>query len=163
MDNSFCGLTNEETCIHSAAQFKIFYSAAKGNMNTTACQMFYSGIPFGGGWNSTRVCNTIADVMKGRAQPPAKFAEYFKFMSGKISSCADLKGQAKYDCVLMADMMAGINSGVSRYWLYDALTKKDCSKVDYALVDKYCGNEITKNAPVTKNRKKSGKDAGSGE
>ena len=134
-DMTFCGL-GDQRCEPSVKQFRFVYQVMSGGQYSTKdCTDAYS-IP-------AALCKGFAGMLKsGEGEIPAQFKPYLLYLSGRTSSCSSLSRDNKYDCVLMADVVAGIRTGVNRFFLYDALSKQDCSRTDTAIVEKYCSNKI---------------------
>ena len=98
------------------------------------------------GMSMDQMCRAMPDIIKGKRQLPPQVPEIGReslaFLSGRTASCANIRPQLRYDCRLMADMVMGIRTGANKFFLYDALERKDCSKVDQDLVEKYCTGKI---------------------
>lgn len=140
-DISYCS-SGSKACEELVSKFSYIYQVmAEGKYDINECAVAYSNVKIPG-WSMKRLCNGITSVLKGEADPPDQFSDEFLFMSGRTSSCAELKKNNKYSCFLLADMVSGIQTGANRFYLYDALSKKDCSKTDNALVERYCSNKI---------------------
>ncbi|OGS11258.1 MAG: hypothetical protein A2234_11275 [Elusimicrobia bacterium RIFOXYA2_FULL_58_8] len=142
-DESYCGFTGDESCRRSVLNYKMLYSAAKGQIDMRSCSSFFA-ISGAGPKDMPveKLCGIVGKVLSGQMAPPEQFAGNLRFMSGDQASCSGLSSYPKKDCTLLADMMAGIKKGASRMWLYDALTGKGCAKADGDLVSLYCSNGL---------------------
>lgn len=145
-DDSACAfaLGNQQGCMRAVLNYRTLSSAAKGKIDMDACMRFFTESGAGPkGMPPERVCRGIADIMTGHAEPPAEASEEFRFRSGSASSCSGLGDYARRDCLLLADMVAGMKHGNGRLWLNDVVNGKGCTKADSELVETYCSNRMT--------------------
>ena len=144
-DDSFCGLLAgraNQQCVSAVFYHKTIYSAIIGKMDMQLCRKYFAmqkaympaGTP-----PVDKLCKTIEDTIGG---PKAQQA---------LTACPGSKD--KRDCVLHADVLAGVKQGKGRLWLYDALTGKGCAKADTDLVDQYCSGKIVPPTRSQSNKK----------
>lgn len=170
-DLSACGgHPTPHICENFAKSSKYFYKVLKKEETTP--EMFIAAFgknPLGDARMSDSQQHSIAnDIILQKRQPPQAYPiKYaFKFLLGRSSSCSaipdiNLKGvrgakpdEIRNECYLLADMVSAIKlgNGMNKYYLYDALANRDCSKVDEELVKNYCEGKLEKrkNAAGTK-------------
>ena len=144
-DDSFCGFVagpGRQQCDAAVLYHRVVYSAMIGKMDMELCRKYFnmqkafmpSGAP-----PVDKICKNIEDTLGG---PKAQQA---------LTACVG--GADKRDCVLHADVLAGVKQGKGRLWLYDALTGKGCAKADHELVDQYCSGKIVRARRGPENKK----------
>ena len=158
-DMSYCEM-GDSYCSMAVPQYTYTYKVLSGQRySINECVQAYSSLNIPG-WTHDKLCRGITDVLRGRTQPPSMFASRFLFLSGRTSSCANLKKSDKYDCLLMSDVVSGLRTGVNKFFLFDAFSHNDCKKTDDELLEKYCTNRV---APPTSRgsneRKQSGRSS----
>ncbi|MBP5287212.1 MAG: hypothetical protein J6Z08_04875 [Elusimicrobiales bacterium] len=148
----FCDYSSN-SCFYQTREYKFYYDVMTNkryDMNVCLESFQNAKVP---NWSTEKLCEGTVSVLKGKQQPPAQFAAHFRFMSGRPSACANTISMDKYSCVLLADMVSGIKTGISNYYLYSALKYNDCKRTDKAMVEAYCANRLVPNKPSGKDKK----------
>ncbi|MCR4819944.1 MAG: hypothetical protein K5838_02340 [Elusimicrobiales bacterium] len=159
-DIGYCEM-GDSYCSIAVPQYTYTYKVLSGKRySINECVQAYSSLNIPG-WPHDKLCRGITDVLRGRTQPPSMFASRFLFLSGKTSSCANLKKSDKYDCLLMSDVVSGLRTGVNKFFLYDAFSHSDCKKIDDDLLEKYCTNKISP-APIKRSNERANERKQSG-
>jgi len=142
-DKGMCFLSKEkELCESQVDLYRTVYTALRGRTDMKSCMNFFGKINMG--ISANQFCGNMAGYVNGTKDAPPQMEERTKFLSGNPLSCAGMGKQDRYDCILLADIVSGARTGVSKYFAYDALARNSCVKVDSDLVDKYCKKQITK-------------------